>query len=287
MPATTSTAPTTCSSELDLPLFTIQPVPHKGKGLVTHCNIARGTRILAENPLFICSTLQGMSSLESEIPSKLKSLPKDQQRQFLSLHNSYPTKYPFSGIQKTNALPCGPDSILSDVYPNICLINHSWSPNAHHSWNSDMGYEIIHAIRSISVGEEIKFLDNWIGDSLCVMTVPEKCLAYCYTLLKNLQAEFEDSTHVLITRLYYDASQIAITHGDQARASIFAKRAYETRVVCEGKDSPETGEMKCWMITPANHRNFGASRRWKTTKKMVPKGTNPDQFEEWLWRRGK
>lgn len=38
--------------ELDLPLFTIQTVPGKGKGLIARTNIAKGTRILSEKAPF-------------------------------------------------------------------------------------------------------------------------------------------------------------------------------------------------------------------------------------------
>lgn len=96
-----------------------------------------------------------MSLLESGIAAKLKALSKAEQRQFLSLYNNFPGKHSFSGIVKTNALPCGPDSTIGGVYPTICLINYSCLPNAHNSWNSDTKCETIHAIRFIKEGEEI------------------------------------------------------------------------------------------------------------------------------------
>ncbi len=65
----------------------------------------------------------------------------------------------------------------------------------------------------------------------------------------------------LIARFYYDAFQISITHGDQARASVFAERGYTSRVIYEGKDSPETRKVKNLMRRPAGHRNFEASTR--------------------------
>ena len=91
----------------------------------------------------------------------------------------------------------------------------------------------------------------------------------------------------MIARLYYDAFQISITHSDQARASVFAQRAYESRVICEGQDNPETQKMKKFMKNPAEHLNFGASTRWKTVKGLVPKGLDPEGSEKWLWRQGR
>ena len=321
-------------SELDLPLFEIQTVPGKGKGLVARFNIAKGKRILDENPLFTTPNLSPIGQMESNIAVKLKSLSKTQQRQFLSLHNNFPGKHPFSGIVKTNALPCGPDSMIGGVYPTICLINHSCLPNAHNNWNSDTDSETIHAIRCINAGEEItisydkggssdtrrnhlkdafgfdcncsvcslslpelkisdarrlqiQHLDDAIGDPNRVMNRPDNCLGDCFSLLQSLEGEYHGGAGAAIPRLYYDAFQICITHGDQARASVFAERAHRSRVICEGEDSPETRKVKDLMKNPAGHRNFGASTRWRTAKGLVPKGLDAGGFEKWLWRQGR
>jgi hypothetical protein len=321
-------------SELNLQLFSIQPVPGKGKGLVATLNIGKGKRILSEKPLFTTLSLSPMSLMESTIAAKLKALSKTEQRQFLSLHNNFPSKHPFSGIVRTNALPCGPDSEIGGVYPTICLINHSCLPNAHNSWNSDAKCETIHAIRFIKAGEEItisydkggtsdsrrthlkaafgfdcncslctlppadlqasdarrrqiQLLDEAIGDPDRVMKRPEESLADCHSLLQVLEEEYKGSAGALIARLYYDAFQISISHGDQARASAFAERGYRSRVMCEGEDSPETWQIKRLIENPARHRNFGASNRWKTAKGLVPKGLDADGFEKWLWRQGR
>lgn len=118
------------------------------------------------------------------------------------------------------------------------------------------------------------------------MIRPEESLADCQSLLRVLEEEYKDGVGVLIARLYYDAFQICITHGDQARASVFAERGFRSRVICEGEDSPETQNIKGLMENPATHRNFGVSKRWKTAKKLVPKGLDNVGFEKWLWRRG-
>ena len=143
---------------MNLPLFSIQPVLGKGKGLVARFNVEKGKRILSEKPLFITSNWSSMSQMESNLAAKLKALSKTEQRQFLSLHNNFPGKHPFSGIVRTNALPCGPDSEIGGVYPTICLINHSCLPNAHNSWNIDTECETIHAIRFIKEGKRSRYL---------------------------------------------------------------------------------------------------------------------------------
>ncbi|ESZ94009.1 hypothetical protein SBOR_5587 [Sclerotinia borealis F-4128] len=319
---------------LDTKLFSIEQVPGKGKGLVARFNIDTGTRIVSEKPLFTITNLSPISLLESTIVAKLKELSKPEQREFLSLHNNLPGKYPFSGIVKTNALPCGPDSIVGGIYPTICLINHECTPNANQSWNQNLNRETIHAIRPIKAGEEItisydtgnetstrqahlkssfgfnctctlcsfpqldiqasdtrrrniELLDKAIGDAGRVMMQPEKSLADCHSLLRLIEDEYKGAASVLVASVYYDAFQISVTHGDQARASIFAERGYKRKVVCEGEDNPETGRMKGFMERPAMHRNFGASSRWKTLKGLVPKGLDEEEFERWLWREGR
>ncbi|ORY10231.1 hypothetical protein BCR34DRAFT_625347 [Clohesyomyces aquaticus] len=249
----------------ELPLFEIENISHKGRGLVARCNISKGTRILCEKPLL---TLRPMAPGDAEkvLATQLKALPKESQRQFLSLHNTKPGQHPFTGIVKTNALPCGPDSPIGGVYPTICLINHSCIPNSHHSWNNNTEQETIHAIRPIKAGEEITIsydrggtssvrrtflkeafdfdchchrcslltpelgasdarrsliqsLDDAIGDPFRMASRPKDSLRDCSSLLQALRDEYDGCTEILSARAYYDAFQISIAHGDQARAS--------------------------------------------------------------------
>lgn len=317
--------------ELGIPLFEIKDIPGKGRGLVACFNISEGTRILCEKPLLVVRRIPP-DELELVIAAKLKALPKAKQRQFLSLHNNSPGKYPFSGITKTNALPCGPGSPVGGVYPTICLINHSCFPNSHNSWNTNAEHETIHAIRPIKAGEEITIsydrggpstgrkaflkeafgfncncsgcslppaelqasdarrlliqsLDNAIGDPFRMAKSPKESLGDCHSLLQLLNEEYDGCAGALSARLYYDAFQISIAHGDQARASVFAERAYKVRVICEGEDSPETQRAKSLALKPADHGSFRlCSMKWKTRREMVPKGLDTAQFEQWLWR---
>ncbi|KAJ5642620.1 hypothetical protein N7490_006620 [Penicillium lividum] len=289
--------------EFEIPLFEIKNIPGKGKGLVARFNISSGTRILCEQPLLITQH-KPHEELELLLAAQLKAMSKELQRQFLSLHNNFPGKYPFSGIVKTNALPCGSGSHVGGVYPTVSLINHSCIPNAHNSWNSSKEQETIYAIRPIKSGTEIAFsydhggpssvrkrfleksfgftcscnnctlapsslqasdqrrteiqiLDEAIGNPFCMMSTPHESLHNCYSLLRVLEQEFDGYAGALIARLYYDAFQICIAHMDQARASIFAERAYQARFICEGEDSPETERMKSLASEPADHSSFG------------------------------
>jgi hypothetical protein len=266
--------------------------------------------------------------------AKLKAMSELSQRQFLALHNNFPGKYPFSGIVKTNALPCGSGSPIGGVYSTLCFINHSSIPNVHNNWNSAEEHETIHAIRMIEKGAEITIsydhggasserqaflkesfgfsctcsdctlsfsslqasdnrriqiqsLDEAIGDPIRMMSRPHESLRDCYSLLQVLEQEFDGNAGALIARLYYDAFQISIAHGDQARASIFAERACKARVICEGGDSPETLRVKSLSLKPAQHSSFGIySRKWKTTRELIPKGLDTVEFNKWFVQAG-
>ncbi|KAJ8122048.1 hypothetical protein ONZ43_g1656 [Nemania bipapillata] len=270
--------------------------------------------------------------MQANVASMLKTLTKERQRQFLSLHNNFPGRNAFAGIVKTNALPCGPGADSGGIYLEICLINHSCIPNCHNSWNSETQQETIHAIRDILAGEEItisyetgaltasrhehlrknfgfdchcdlcslpleelqasdhrrrqiKLLDEQIGNGFTMMTEPLKSLQACQALLKTLTDEYHSRDMALIPRLYYDAFQVAITHGDEARAKVFAERSYRARVACEGEDSPETKRVGTFMQNPAAHFGFAqGSKMWRTSKNAQPKSIGVDEFEKWLWR---
>jgi hypothetical protein len=310
-------------------LFVTVAIPGKGLGVVASQNIPCGTRIIAEKPLFtIPSYGTFQTAIEESIASKLRQLPKDQQREFLSLHNNFPGSFPFSGIVKTNALPLGPSSPVGGVYVKCCRINHDCLPNAQHTWNSNKGCETIHAVRDIAAGEEITImysdgpshtrrlklktsfgfdcacnlcqltdeerrasdqrlekiasLDELIGDGNQIIANPAACLVDVRNLL-NLLFE-ENITDSRVPRAYYDAFQIAIAHGDQARAKVFAERAFKLRLQCEGDDSPEVSRLKALVKSPKDHRLYGTTTLWKKSTKMIPKNLDEAAFDAWLWK---
>ncbi|KAI0024474.1 hypothetical protein F4780DRAFT_603510 [Xylariomycetidae sp. FL0641] len=312
-------------------VFEIVDVPGKGKGLVANHNIATGTRILCEAPLF---TVPGgpPRAMNEDVASKLRLLSKEKQRQFLSMHNSFPGPFALVGIFLTNAIPCGPDAATAGVYLESCLINHACVPNCHRASNEKTHRETTHAIRDILAGEEItityvedhvfsrrrfELLLHWGFDchcELCTLPAPDRqrsdrrreriqllqskvdnpfvvifdplfCLRVCDELASVLIEEYRSDSFD-VPRVYYDAFQVAIAHGDQARARTFAEMAYKARVTCEGEDSPETQRMKELMRNPAAHPSFGGcSMKWRTSKTSQPKGLSTADFEKWLWRR--
>lgn len=310
-------------------LFEVVNIPEKGRGLVARCNIRSGTRILCEEPLFLVSNMDP-ERLNKVVAFKLKTLAKEQQRQFLSLHNNFPGRLAFAGIVKTNALPCEPGATTGGIYAEICLINHSCLANCHNSWNDETQRETIHSIRDILAGEELSIsydrgepsqarqarlrdafgfdctcelcsspaavlqasderrkrinqLDDEIGDPMTMMTNPLVSLRACRTLRDMVVEEYRSSVTALIPRVYYDAFQITVAHSDQARAKVFAERAYKARIDCEGADSPATKRIGRFMRNPTSHPTFGSySKMWRTASK--PEENDSAAVEKWLYR---
>ncbi|KAI3390900.1 hypothetical protein diail_8429 [Diaporthe ilicicola] len=128
-------------------------------------------------------------------------------------------------------------------------------------------------------------LDDAVGDRSRMATRPADSLRDCRSLLRALAEEFGGHPGAHACRLYCDAFRICVAHGDQARASVFAGRAHEARVSCEGGDSPEALRVKSLSLRPTDHLRYGlCSMKWKSRTSMVPKGLDEAQFEAWLFR---
>lgn len=314
-------------------LYTIKPLLGKGQGVVAIAKILKGTRILSERPIFkVPRHTTDTRDVESIIIRGLKTLSKDQQRAFFSLHNAHGTRYsPFLGIAKTNVLPLGSGAPEGGVFLEASRINHACRCNAQNTWNANLNELTIHACKDIEEGDEITIsyldgsesyaarqlslkssfsfdcacelcslppdrrqqsdqrlaeitrLDGLIGDGMRIVSTPLSCLYDAHALLRQL--EKERIVDARIPRLYYDALQIAITNGDQARAKIFAERARAARTVLEGEDSPETIRLEGLVEKPAQHRLYGTSMKWKQAVKKVPHGLSIQEFDDWLWKK--
>jgi SET domain len=70
-----------------------------------------------------------------------------------------------------------------------------------------------------------------------------------------------------IARAYKNAYDIATENDDKSRARVFAERAYDTRRLIEGDDSPVTVKMK---------------QTAEELSAQTPKGKNEAEFEDWL-----
>jgi hypothetical protein len=313
-------------------LYTIQPVQGKGIGLITTSKITRGTRIISESPLFKVPRNTNDSKLvEHTIITKLKSLSKDEQRAFFSLHNAHQgSKGSFLGIARTNVLPLGSGATQGGLFLDTSRINHSCSHNAQNTWNAKLNQITIHVFKDVEEGEEITIsyldgsepynerqkmlsknfgfnctchlcsipptqrresdrrlneitrLDSIIGDGV---STPLACFRNASKLLQLLQEE--GIVDARVPRLYYDALQITIANGDQARAKVFGARAHAERVVLEGDDSPETIRLASLVENPAKHSLYGTAMRWRQAVEKVPQGLSEREFEDWLWMKSK
>ncbi|KAK5128430.1 hypothetical protein LTR85_003098 [Meristemomyces frigidus] len=314
----------------ELPPFTLENVAGKGKGLVANHSISPGSTIIAEAPLFTTEGLSNPATTEKDLAATVRSLPKESQRAFLSLHNNNPGRgEPLSNIVRSNGYPLGPSSEVGGIFPVTARINHSCRPNAQHAWSNKMQKMLVHAVRDIHPGDELTLsyiaggastvrkrnlkdyfgfdctcelcslprkqqrisderleraqqLDDSIGDSKRVKRTPEKALDDCHALLQIF--EQEQIFDLRLPRLYYDAFQICAVHSDRARASIFAQRSRDARVICEGPESEEAESLEQLVEDPARFENFGFSRRWESTVDDVPDGASAESFGEWLWR---
>jgi hypothetical protein len=135
--------------------YILQPIPGKGKGLISTRAIKPGELILSEPPLFTTASLSNPATFEKDLGAIVKGLSKEGQRAFLSLHNNNPGADPFSNIVRSNGYPLGPNSEVGAIFPLVARLNHACRPNAQHAWNEAQGIEVVHAVRDIQEGEEL------------------------------------------------------------------------------------------------------------------------------------
>ena len=128
----------------------------KGEGAFASRNIQRGDMILSERPIFSTPTNTHDRLKYIFIEAAIRNLSPTHLDHFLSLQNSHTDcscfPNPLIGIFSTNAFGVADEE-------GICLrasrFNHSCSPNAKFSFNSNTGELRIHALGTITLGEEI------------------------------------------------------------------------------------------------------------------------------------
>ncbi|KAI1123473.1 hypothetical protein F5Y10DRAFT_286031 [Nemania abortiva] len=144
----------------DNPSYIIQDVPGKGKGLVATEKIARGTRILCEEPIVTVPREKAhLRRLQAAIAQQVEALEPSLRQAFLSMCNLYPhdnsVEKLYWGIFKTNSLPVEVGEIDSAIFLEACRINHACDRNAQHQWNNNIKKHTVHALRDIEKGDEI------------------------------------------------------------------------------------------------------------------------------------
>ncbi|KAF5875110.1 putative set domain-containing protein 5 protein [Botrytis fragariae] len=146
------------SSSVLEPMYAIQEVPGKGKGLVAIRTIPMGTCILAEEPIIrIPEDASDTAVLRASVRKQVEALTTNKRQAFLSMHNIYANDGtpPHLGTIRTNALPFGDSVRGSGIFINACRINHACDNNAQKGWNENTKRHTIYAKRDIESGEEI------------------------------------------------------------------------------------------------------------------------------------
>ncbi|KAK5561241.1 hypothetical protein LTR46_000046 [Exophiala xenobiotica] len=146
------------SSSASDPMYAIQQIPGKGKGLVATRKIPMGTRILSEKPIIrFPEAAPDSQKLEASIRRQVDVLTPAQRQSFLSMHNLYADDGGSQelGIIRTNALPFGDNELEGAIFLDACRINHACDNNAQKSWNENIKRHTIHALRDIEKDEEI------------------------------------------------------------------------------------------------------------------------------------
>jgi hypothetical protein len=146
------------SSSASNPMYAIQEVLGKGKGLIATRKIPMGTRILSEEPIIrVPEAALDSQTLLASIRKQVDALTPDQRRAFLSMHNIHAdnTASRYLGIIRTNALPFGDDVREVGIFLDACRINHACDNNAQKSWNENIKRHTVHALRDIEKGKEI------------------------------------------------------------------------------------------------------------------------------------
>ncbi|KAE9375230.1 SET domain-containing protein [Stipitochalara longipes BDJ] len=149
--------------ETQTPLYSIQPIPGKGLGLIALQPIPPGTKILIESPLLTVSMpemVEGqgfrINDMVAEIDLKFKLLSLEQQKEVEDLHDH---RFPGDGssrlltIFRSNAYNTGDDHV--GLFPKTARINHSCRPNCGNFWSEKNEERVIYAQREIKEGEEI------------------------------------------------------------------------------------------------------------------------------------
>lgn len=108
---------------------------------------------------------------------------------------------------------------------------------------------------------------------------PAKALAMCREALQLLREENEGSPR--FGKVYYDAFQICVCHGDFIKAKAFATLAADTVRFWQGSDASGVEDIESVARNPETHPSALYSKRWHVGSAQVPSPYS----DEWLWSR--
>ncbi|CCE29284.1 uncharacterized protein CPUR_02977 [Claviceps purpurea 20.1] len=88
-------------------------------------------------------------------------------------------------------------------------------------------------------------------------------------------------------QVYELAADLTIAHGDLARTRVFAQKAASIWTTVTGSDNPQVIKLTALASHPTTHPSYSFSMDWKTAVDDIPQGLDPNDFENWLWKRVK
>jgi hypothetical protein len=163
-------------------MFQVRHAGAKGFGLFASQHIARGKRMLAEQPLIsidnkgpdILAAAAKLSSSQRRVLLELSL--NEANKSILSLIYATWKSFPALGsvlqnrdilnIFYNNNFALGDEDDRRAVFPTVARINHSCVPNAQGNFNTNLGTFTIHALRDIATQEEITI--SYLGDQLAL-----------------------------------------------------------------------------------------------------------------------
>ncbi|TWU70611.1 hypothetical protein ED733_001284 [Metarhizium rileyi] len=135
--------------------------------------------------------------------------------------------------------------------------------------------------------EEIRRLDDVIDQF-----GPEGILVYQTQLLGYFESQVrlyikQGREDVGFAQTFVNAAQLVIANGDLARGRVFFERAVSVWKTTIGEDSSQAIRCVALAQDPSRYELYGFSKKWDTQLGEAPRGLEPSDFEDWLWRREK
>ncbi|KAJ6126131.1 SET domain-containing protein [Penicillium samsonianum] len=139
--------------------------------------------------------------------------------------------------------------------------------------------------RNDKILKEIDHLDRLVGHLGLkgILSSPLRTLRYLDREIQLYNMTGPDDPG--LSRVYLDAAQVAIVHGDLARGRIFAERAVRSWWISGGSDSNEVIEYEALQQNPSQLPLYGMTMQWKRAVDDVPNAFGSTEFDDWLWKR--
>ncbi|WVQ80999.1 hypothetical protein IAT38_003106 [Cryptococcus sp. DSM 104549] len=245
------------------PMFKVQDVPGKSRGLVATRTILRGTRILDEKPFLITTNNNGPTPTREACEKLYSSLSSAKREQFDVLFNAFPGMGK-KGVLQTNGQEIEGGEI--GLCETVSLINHSCLPNAHVSWNKRTRCFVAQALFDIPAGDEVVI--SYI-DKPSRVAFPRRALSLrvdsgfdCWCTACRQPLDILQSCDRRRESVGYglDLAEILTARdpnwGDWRNASAFAKEAKKWMMVVYGGDNINAFVMGVVEKQPAVHDDW-------------------------------